>query len=953
MFCTDPLLGALKQYGYNVVRLPRADIRPLQILARRKTDLETYGSLATTLDPAATGVPTIAENVAVANIAGKQVRTGAIGAKLGVSMLGGVVSAMGGSPVGMDASYEQASTVEFEFQDVTEDSIEIAALDLYLSAAKVNPNARAVAQLLENDAICVITRTLKARTLKVDAKDSSNRALALDADKIQNIVGAKVKVSGGSDSTSGVTFQGNTPLVFAFQAVQLVYRDGQFVKFDPLAPGAAAMRGAEEGVRSPAAIDRDGHRLLVFTPDGVPFVRLRDAADAGAFAETSRARRALLIGIDRYPNLEARYQLTGCGNDVAAFREALVQTYGFPPENVRTLREEEATRDAILDALDRLVHETGTDDIVVIQYSGHGSQVIDREGDEADMRDETIVAQDSGRVDKPNRDITDDELYARLLALAQATSNVTLVFDCCHSGTITRDAFTAPSRSVDADLRPGEQLPPASIPAGFGPTMQATRGATPKKNGLVPIGGSYVLIAGCSDEETSFEYPVAATDDHVRHGALTFFLLQELAAAAPGATYRDVFERAAPRVTAVYKGQHPQLEGNVDRELFGIVDRKPMPYVRVEGSDGAAVTLHVGAAHGITVGSIFGIYPPGTRSAAPAARLARVRVDRVGGVSSTATLLDAGAPGPIPADARAFLEERAFTDLRLAVEVDDRTGGSTAASENMRALIQDQKALKLVTENGDVRLYALPADDARARGGAMPDLGTLPEPTWAAAGADGLASLFPPGAIRDAATVNRVVDNLRIIAAHRAALAIDNPDPADPLRGQVSLKLLRKDAGGRWVEAAPDSQGAVVFHDGNDLALRLTNRYSARVFPCVLDFGLTGRIEQVFPPAGSQPALEPGSYDFGVRPGEDMTVSFPDGFGGSEGVESLKLFAATTPIDFRWLEQQGTRAALSGLEELMHAILGGKLDATREVSRKTLPVGEPWTTAIQSFVLRR
>ena len=322
MFCTDPLLGTLKQYGYNVVRLPRADIRPLQILARKKTDLESYGNLTTILDPAATGVPAIAENVAVANIAGKQMRTGVIGAKLGASMLGGVVAAMGGSPLGLDASYEHASTVEFEFQDVTEDSLEIAALDLYLSVAQVNPNARAVAQLLESDAICVITRTLKARTLKVNAKDSSNRSLAVDAEKIQHLVGAKVKVSGGTEGTSAVTFQGNTPLVFGFQAVQLVYRDGRFLKFNPLAPDAAAMRAVGDAGASLTGIDLEGSRLLVFTPDGVPFVRLRDALDSRVSSEQGPARRALLIGINQYPNLEARYQLTGCGNDVAAFRQA-------------------------------------------------------------------------------------------------------------------------------------------------------------------------------------------------------------------------------------------------------------------------------------------------------------------------------------------------------------------------------------------------------------------------------------------------------------------------------------------------------------------------------------------------------------------------------------------------------------------------------------------------------
>jgi hypothetical protein len=84
-----------------------------------------------------------------------------------------------------------------------------------------------------------------------------------------------------------------------------------------------------------------------------------------------------------------------------------------------------------------------------------------------------------------------------------------------------------------------------------------------------------------------------------------------------------------------------------------------------------------------------------------------------------------------------------------------------------------------------------------------------------------------------------------------------------------------------------------------------------------------------------------------------MVLNFPDGSGSSEGLESLKLFAATKPINFSWLEQARTRSSLSGLEDLMQAILSGKLDATREVKHKSLPVSESWTTALRSFVLRR
>lgn len=41
-----------------------------------------------------------------------------------------------------------------------------------------------------------------------------------------------------------------------------------------------------------------------------------------------RARRALLIGIDKYPRLT---QLDGCVNDVHLMRSVLQENFGFPP----------------------------------------------------------------------------------------------------------------------------------------------------------------------------------------------------------------------------------------------------------------------------------------------------------------------------------------------------------------------------------------------------------------------------------------------------------------------------------------------------------------------------------------------------------------------------------------------------------------------------------------------
>ena len=126
-------------------------------------------------------------------------------------------------------------------------------------------------------------------------------------------------------------------------------------------------------------------------------------------------KRALLIGIDAYPNV---LPLDGCVNDARLMQSVLVEHFGFPADHITLLANGQATRDGILSAFDALVSATGADDIVVVHYSGHGSQMADREGDEPSGFDSTIVPFDAARPgDVP--DITDDEINLRIEALAR------------------------------------------------------------------------------------------------------------------------------------------------------------------------------------------------------------------------------------------------------------------------------------------------------------------------------------------------------------------------------------------------------------------------------------------------------------------------------------------------------------------------------------------------------
>lgn len=261
MGCHESALDYLRSLGYNVVLLPKSDIAPLQLLspAGRGT-FDRFGQLDTVLvGDGSVGLPTVQTDLPAANIAGRS----SSGLKLGIglSVLGNIVAAMGGSPLGLEAAYQKAATVSFEFREVYEDRVQVAALDRYVAAADLDPYSRSAGQLLSASDLLVVTSTLKTATIAVRASDRGDATLALDAPEIQGIVGAGVTVSRSDSDTTMLSYSGPTALVFGFQAVRLHYDDGFYRAIEP----AGGIR-----MRAPAA-----DAPWVVAPG--PLVRLIDA----------------------------------------------------------------------------------------------------------------------------------------------------------------------------------------------------------------------------------------------------------------------------------------------------------------------------------------------------------------------------------------------------------------------------------------------------------------------------------------------------------------------------------------------------------------------------------------------------------------------------------------------------------------------------------------------------
>jgi Caspase domain len=101
-----------------------------------------------------------------------------------------------------------------------------------------------------------------------------------------------------------------------------------------------------------------------------------------AIAQPTRRKLALLVGINQYPEQVCDYlpakgtALTGCLTDVALQQELLLHRFGFLPSDILTLTDQQATKQAIVDAFQsHLAQQARLGDVVVFHFSGLGSQI--------------------------------------------------------------------------------------------------------------------------------------------------------------------------------------------------------------------------------------------------------------------------------------------------------------------------------------------------------------------------------------------------------------------------------------------------------------------------------------------------------------------------------------------------------------------------------------------------
>ena len=139
-------------------------------------------------------------------------------------------------------------------------------------------------------------------------------------------------------------------------------------------------------------------------------------------------RYALIIGIDKYQNVQ---NLNYAVKDAESIQDILVNTFNFPEGNITLLKNEEATKQSIIQAFSDITTNAKDNDRVLIYFAGHGETMELPEGGEmgyllpVDGNDENLYVSSIGM----------DEL--KKISLMSKAKHLLYLVDACYGGLLT------------------------------------------------------------------------------------------------------------------------------------------------------------------------------------------------------------------------------------------------------------------------------------------------------------------------------------------------------------------------------------------------------------------------------------------------------------------------------------------------------------------------------------
>jgi len=250
--------------------------------------------------------------------------------------------------------------------------------------------------------------------------------------------------------------------------------------------------------------------------------------------------------------------LKGCEND-ARDMASIAASQGFETTLLLT---EDAKAETVIAEIRKAAERLSAGDIFLLSYAGHGGQVLDRSGDEADREDETWCLYD--------RHLIDDELYS-LYADFAAGVRIVVFSDSCHSGSVTRGGPAQSDRPVRAMPR-GSVYQIYKARESFYNEIQDRI----KAEGEKEVKASIRLLSACQDDQEA--------SGGEENGAFTAALKRAWNGGAFSGDYRQFHDAIKAELSAAFETSE-EARGSVES---GGDDDIQVPNYSAEGADDPA-----------------------------------------------------------------------------------------------------------------------------------------------------------------------------------------------------------------------------------------------------------------------------------------------------------------------------------------------------------------------------
>lgn len=267
------------------------------------------------------------------------------------------------------------------------------------------------------------------------------------------------------------------------------------------------------------------------------------------FRPTGR-KRALLVGCN-YKG--SSFALNGCINDALCVRHLLKTRFGFQDADIMLLTDDQSdpqkwpTRANMIYQMQMLVWDLRPGDSLFFHFSGHGSQVVDRSGDEVDGKSETICPCDF----KLGGMIVDDELNILLVNPLPPGVRLHVVIDACHSGSVMDLEFRAKYKTSRGAYWKQEYAWRPSVYKG-------TRG------------GEAFQFGASRDSQTAAD--TRRLSGSVSTGAATFSFIQAIERNGTGISYLGLLQGMYYTIASLHGGPAPPMGGFMGKLVDGAMD---------------------------------------------------------------------------------------------------------------------------------------------------------------------------------------------------------------------------------------------------------------------------------------------------------------------------------------------------------------------------------------------